>query len=177
MSRREGPRSEGDARMPSTASAHREIERKFLVTGTGWREAAQEREICQGYLTLDKERTVRVRLAGGNGTLTIKGPSQGAARSEFEYPIPSEDARLLLHELCLQPVIEKTRYRVPLGELVWEVDVFRGQNEGLIVAEVELSSETQEIALPEWIGEEVTGDPRYYNARLVAEPFTKWRRE
>lgn len=158
----------------STSTSNREIERKFLVTGTSWRRTAEEREVCQGYLTLDKERTVRVRLAAGKGTITIKGSSQGIARPEFEYAIPSEDARTLLHELCLKPLIEKTRCRVPSGDLVWEVDVFKGENEGLIVAEVELASEDQEVELPDWIGEEVTGDPRYFNARLVAEPYSTW---
>ena len=125
MSRQQGPRFERDARMPNAADAHREIERKFLVTGAGWREAAEEREICQGYLSLDKERTVRVRLAGGKGTLTIKGPSQGAARSEFEYSIPPEDARLLLHELCLQPVIEKVLESPETGDFDFRPSVIR----------------------------------------------------
>ena len=163
--------------MESPSTTHQEIERKFLVIGNGWRDATEERDVCQGYLSLDKDRTVRVRLASGKGTITIKGPSRGITRPEFEYPIPSEDARLLLHEFCLQPVIEKTRYLVPQGDHLWEVDVFRGANEGLVVAEVELSSEDEEVEPPAWIGEEVTGDPRYLNARLVERPFTTWSDE
>lgn len=158
----------------STSTTHREIERKFLVTAPTWRQAAEKRVVRQGYLTLDKERTVRVRLAAGKGTITIKGSSEGITRPEFEYGIPSEDARALLDQLCLRPLIEKTRYLVPYGDLLWEVDVFGGENEGLIVAEVELASEDQEIERPDWIGEEVTGDPRYFNARLIAEPYTTW---
>jgi adenylate cyclase len=159
----------------TTSATHREIERKFLVTAANWRQAAQKRDVRQGYLSLDKERTVRVRLAAGKGTITIKGMSQGIARPEFEYGIPSEDARALLDQLCLRPLIEKTRYLVPWGGLTWEVDVFEGENEGLIVAEVELASEDQEIELPDWIGEEVTGDPRYFNASLVAAPYNSWK--
>jgi len=164
----------GEFHNVTTSATHREIERKYLVTTTSWRQAAEKRDVRQGYLTLDKERTVRVRLAAGKGTITIKGMSQGIARPEFEYGIPSEDARALLEQLCLRPLIEKTRYRVPYGDLLWEVDVFRGENEGLIVAEVELASEDQRIELPDWVGEEVTGDPRYFNARLVAEPYNTW---
>lgn len=163
--------------MENKAAKHREIERKFLVTETSWLQAAEGREICQGYLTLDKERTVRVRLTDGSGTITIKGLSEGFSRPEFEYPIPSDDARALLHDLCIKPVIEKIRYRVPQGDLVWEVDVFRGENEGLIVAEVELSNEAQELEPPGWVGEEVTGDPRYFNARLVEAPYAAWEKK
>ena len=152
-----------------------EIERKFLVRGDAWRSLAESSaEMRQGYLCRDPDRSVRARLAGDRGTLTIKGRSQGAVRSEYEYAIPAGEARELLDGLCLRPQIEKTRHRVPVGDLVWEVDVFSGENAGLVVAEVELDDPEQELPLPDWVGEEVTGDPRYLNANLVANPFSRW---
>lgn len=152
-----------------------EIERKFLVTDGAWRAARTSHvRIEQGYLSLDPERTVRVRLADGRGTLTVKGKTRGATRSELEWEIPAADARDLLESLCLQPLVVKTRSRVPDRGLVWEVDEFEGTNHGLVVAEVELEREDQEVARPAWIGAEVTGDPRYYNSSLVRRPFTRW---
>jgi CYTH domain-containing protein len=127
----------------------------------------------QGYLSTVKERTVRVRTVDDRGYLTIKGVTVGATRKEFEYDIPADDAVLLL-ELCEQPLVEKVRYKIPFGGLTWEVDEFEGVNQGLVVAECELSSEDQRIESPPWIGEEVTGDPRYFNSNLIAHPFTKW---
>src|SRR5258705_12220990 len=117
---------------------------------------------------------VRVRTTGDKGFITIKGMSVGATRSEYEYEIPLADAIEMLDRLCERPLIEKTRYRVSNEGLVWEIDEFEGDNRGLIIAEVELKNETQSIELPGWIGQEVTGDPRYFNANLVANPFSQW---
>jgi CYTH domain-containing protein len=151
-----------------------EIERKFLIATEDWRGLAQGLDYRQGYLSTAKERTVRVRTIGAQGFLTIKGISIGATRTEFEYEIPVDDAHELLDELCLRPLIEKRRHRVPFGGLIWEIDEFFGENHGLIVAEVELTSEDQDVDLPPWIGEEVTGDPRFFNSSLVERPFSTW---
>jgi CYTH domain-containing protein len=117
---------------------------------------------------------VRVRTINNNGYLTIKGITVGASRREFEYEIPAKDAEELLDNLCEKPLIEKIRYKVDYGTLTWEVDEFFGENEGLIVAEVELHSEDQPFDRPEWVTEEVTTDPRYYNANLIKYPYSKW---
>jgi len=151
-----------------------EIERKFLVKGDSWRQGATGTVYRQGYLSTVKERTVRERTVGDVGWLTIKGLTRGATRTEFEYAVPLADATQMLNELCEQPLIEKTRYRIPHAGLVWEVDEFAGVNEGLIVAEVELSSEDQQVELPAWVDAEVSGDPRYFNANLVAHPYSRW---
>ena len=151
-----------------------EIERKFLVTGDAWRKLAKGTVYRQGYLSTVKERTVRVRTVGDKGYLTVKGLSVGAKRAEFDYEIPVTDADVMLDELCEQPLIEKTRYKIPFDGLIWEVDEFASDNEGLIVAEVELSDEDQEVRLPDWIGEEVTDDLRYFNANLIAHPYKSW---
>ena len=152
----------------------KEIERKFLVKGDVWRSLAEGTKYRQGYLNSAKERVVRVRTINDKGFLTIKGITVGATRSEFEYEIPLEDTDFMLDQLCEQYLIEKNRYKIKLGDLIWEVDEFFGRNDGLIVAEVELTSEDQEFEKPDWIGEEVTSDPRYYNSNLVKEPFTEW---
>lgn len=154
---------------------NKEIERKFLVEDQGnesWRQAEYS-EIRQGYLSIDKERTVRVRIVGDAAYLTIKGITERATRAEYEYPIPVAHAREMLDGLCLRPLIEKRRYRVEYGGLVWEVDEFFGGNDGLIVAEVELENERQVFDKPPWAGEEVTDDARYYNANLVNNPYTR----
>jgi adenylate cyclase len=153
-----------------------EIERKYLVRLEAWRPPKSGGTIQrQGYLSVDAARVVRVRRAGRRAWLTVKGQNRGIARTEFEYPIPVADAEAMLETLCLSPIIEKTRYRVRFGGRVWEVDVFGGANAGLVVAEVELESETAEVNLPPWAGTEVSGDPRYYNANLVRHPFTAWK--
>ena len=152
-----------------------EIERKFLLTGTAWKELAPGISYRQGYLNSAKERTVRVRTIDDKGFLTIKGISVGATRVEYEYEIPVADARNLLDELCEKPIIEKTRYKISHGGFVWEVDEFFGENAGLVVAEIELESEDQAFAIPEWVGEEVTGDPRYFNSSLIKHPFRQWK--
>jgi CYTH domain-containing protein len=151
-----------------------EIERKFLVNGTAWKRGATGKLYRQGYLVAEKERTVRVRVVGEVGFLTIKGPSKGIARAEYEYRIPAREAAEMLDTLCLQPLIEKYRYRIEHAGLVWEVDEFLGENQGLILAEVELADEEQRISLPDWAGEDVSHDPRYYNANLARHPFSKW---
>ncbi len=152
-----------------------EIERKYLVTGDTWRaEATDVLSLRQGYLSTDPECAVRVRVSGSSAFLTIKGKNIRGAAPEFEYPIPAADAADLLDTLAKKPLIEKKRHLIPRDGLVWEVDEFLGQNAGLILAEVELESAGQAVPLPAWIGREVTGDPRYYNASLVANPFLSW---
>ncbi|HEX7671705.1 MAG TPA: CYTH domain-containing protein [Polyangiaceae bacterium] len=151
-----------------------EIERKFLVTGTAWKALAAGVLTRQGYLSSAAERTVRVRIAGEKGFLTVKGVNRGVTRTEFEYPIPAVDAAAMLDDLCERPLIEKIRYRIPFGAHVWEVDEFHGVNDGLVVAEVELASADEEPALPPWVGREVSRDARYFNANLVKRPFTTW---
>lgn len=152
-----------------------EIERKFLVVGDEWKRGVTGVAYRQGYLSTVKERTVRVRTVGDKGFLTIKGVTVGVSRSEFEYAIPTEDANALLNDLCERPLIEKTRYKIPHGGLTWEVDEFFGENQGLVVAEVELSDEHQQIDRPSWIGQEVSGDPRYFNSNLIKTPYTRWK--
>lgn len=149
-----------------------EIERKFLVVGEAWR-AAPAVFYSQGYLNRDKARTVRVRIAGEESFLTIKGTSVGARRAEFEYPIPLWDARELL-AMCEQPLIEKNRRKILHEGFVWEVDEFLGENLGLVVAEIELPAEDTAFAQPDWVGEEVTEDVRYFNSNLSRTPFTHW---
>lgn len=151
----------------------KEIERKFLVTGDRWR-SDEAKLLRQGYLSTDKHRTVRVRVSGESAYLTIKGLTHGATRREFEYPIPVNDANEMLDKLCQPPLIEKRRYVVRRDGLTWEIDEFLGENEGLVVAEVELQDEDQAFGRPEWLGEEVTEDPRYYNANLVQKPYSSW---
>ncbi len=151
-----------------------EIERKYLVSGEAWKRLAEGILYRQGYLSTDKERTVRVRIIGDTGYLTIKGITVGVSRPEYEYEIPIPDARELLDGLCEKPIIEKYRHTIAFGGLVWEIDEFQGVNKGLVIAEVELESEEQAINLPPWVGEEVSGDPRYFNAHLVSHPFSTW---
>jgi CYTH domain-containing protein len=152
-----------------------EIERKFLVTDDRWRDGSPGVRIAQGYLSLDPERTVRVRLAGPDAWLTVKGLTRGLTRAEFEYAIPPDEARALL-PLCLPSVIDKTRYRIPHGNHVWEIDVFQGANDGLVMAEVELSDESELPEIPPWAGAEVSADARYYNSNLASRPFNSWQR-
>jgi CYTH domain-containing protein len=152
----------------------KEIERKYLVKGDSWRAGAKGKHYRQGYLSTVKERTVRARVAGDKGFITIKGLTIGDSRPEYEYEIPLSDANEILDHLAEKPIIEKTRYRIPQGDIVWEVDEFEGENKGLIVAEVELKDESQKVDLPNWIGQEVSNDPRYFNANLVKHPYTKW---
>jgi CYTH domain-containing protein len=152
----------------------KEIERKFLLVGEEWRKLAEGTVYRQGYLSTVKERTVRVRTIGDNGYLTVKGITIGASRLEYEYEISASDANEMLDELCEKPFIEKKRSKIEFGGLIWEVDEFFGENEGLVFAEVELDDENQEFEKPSWIGEEVTGDPRYFNSNLTKHPYSKW---
>ena len=152
----------------------KEIERKFLLVGDAWRELAKGTHYRQGYLNSTKERTVRVRTIAAKGFLTIKGITVGATRVEYEYEIPHADCTAMLDDLAEKPIIEKKRYKIPMDGFVWEVDEFFGVNEGLVVAEIELESEDQAFEKPHWVGEEVTGDPRYFNSNLVRNPYTTW---
>ena len=151
----------------------REIERKFLVRDSRWRERARGENCRQGYLSTDIDRTVRVRVMGEKAYLTIKGRSAGSVRAEYEYPIPVEDAQFLLENLCLRPLVEKIRSTLDFAGKTWVVDVFSGENDGLVLAEVELQDPAEAVELPEWAGEEVTGDPRFENVSLVARPYSK----
>ena len=153
-----------------------EIERKFLVTSEAFKkEAFAQNRIAQGYLSSVPERTVRVRIKGDKGFLTIKGASNetGLSRFEWEKEIPVDEATALL-KLCEKGIIDKTRFEVKIGNHIFEVDEFYGENEGLIIAEVELSSETETFEKPIWLGKEVTNDIRYYNSYLSKNPFTNW---
>ena len=149
-----------------------EIERKFLVTGSDWQVAIGV-QFSQGYLNRDKNRTVRVRVAGNQGFLTIKGATSGATRTEFEYEIPVSDAESLL-QMCEGPIIQKLRRNIDYKGFKWEVDEFQGDNLGLVVAEIELSDENQPFEKPSWIGKEVTYDARYFNSNLAQHPFNTW---
>lgn len=151
-----------------------EIERKFLVKGDAWKADAAGVLYRQGYLSTDKARTVRVRIAGERAFLTVKGLAAGLARAEFEYDIPLADAAEMLDQLCLKPLIEKRRYTVAYRGLSWEIDEFLGANLGLVVAEVELDRADQAIDLPDWIGQDVSEDARYFNSSLIARPFSSW---
>lgn len=149
-----------------------EIERKFLVTGTAWRQGPG-RLLCQGYLNQACGVTVRVRIDDARGFLTVKGPAEGLSRAEFEYEIPLPDAQELL-KLCSGALIEKRRYQVFLDGYCWEIDEFLGENCGLIVAEIELPAEDAPYSRPAWLGREVSDDPRYRNSNLVLCPFSSW---
>ena len=152
-----------------------EIERKFLVKSDAWKDGPPGVEIRQGYLANDKERSVRVRLAGDKAFITVKGAGEGITRSEFEYPVPLEDAREML-ALCLPSLIEKTRHERRHAGHLWEVDEFQGDNDGLVVAEIELDAEDRDFEKPEWAGEELSDDPRYLNACLAERPWREWGR-
>lgn len=152
-----------------------EIERKFLVSGNAWRALATGVPYRQGYLATDRERTVRIRTVGDRGFITVKGPTTGISRTEYEYEIPFEDCSAMLDTLALHPLIEKTRYKIPFGGFIWEVDEFFGDNSGLILAEIELPAEDTPFDKPDWIGEEVSGDPRYFNSSLIRNPYSNWK--
>ena len=151
-----------------------EIERKFLVVGDDWRGLAPGIPYCQGYVPTQTKTTVRIRIAGDQGYLTLKGPTQGLTRSEFEYPIPLKDAEAMLAQLCPEQPIAKIRYRIPYQDHIWEVDEFTGNNQGLVLAEIELGSETESFASPPWIGQEISHDFRYRNSYLSRHPFQTW---
>ena len=150
-----------------------EIERKFLVRNDDWRGLGIPVCYAQGYLVADGLRTVRVRIAGNEGFLTVKGASSGMSRLEFEYGIPVDEAIMLLR-LSSTPIVEKFRTKILYEGKIWEMDEFKGENKGLIMAEIELTSENESFAVPPWIGDEITGDLRYYNSRLAVHPFSSW---
>lgn len=153
-----------------------EIERKFLVTSEGYKaEATRSTRIVQGFLSTDPERTVRIRIKGSAGFITVKGKSaeDGVSRFEWEREIPVTEAETLL-KLCLPGIIDKIRYEIPVADVVFEVDEFFGDNTGLTIAEVELTHVTQQFPKPIWLGQEVTGDIRYYNSQLSNNPFKNW---
>ncbi|WP_299214624.1 CYTH domain-containing protein [uncultured Dokdonia sp.] len=154
-----------------------EIERKFLITSGAFKKEAQtSTRITQGYLSTDPERTVRVRIKGDKGFLTIKGKSNesGTTRVEVEEEIAFAKAQILL-KLCLPGIIDKTRYEVTIKKHIWEIDEFYGANAGLLLAEIELSNEHESFSKPSWIGDEVTGDKKYYNSYISNHPYTSWK--
>ncbi len=152
-----------------------EVERKFLVKNDAWRDQVEsEVHIMQGYLANNAGLTVRVRVKGDEAFLTVKGATEGISRAEFEYPIPVADAESMLAELAISPPVDKVRYRIPVGDHVWELDVFAGENAGLVMAEVELGAEDEAFEMPAWAGEEVSADPRYYNVNLARNPYRRW---
>jgi adenylate cyclase len=152
-----------------------EIERKFLVINDSWKQQVEsESSLKQGYLSAEKTLSIRVRIAKGRAQLTIKGATSGISRSEYEYEIPQQDAQEMMDNLVSGSVIDKTRYKVRSGDHLWDLDLFHGDNQGLIMAEVELASETEAFQMPDWAGEEVSDDPRYYNANLITHPYCDW---
>jgi adenylate cyclase len=152
-----------------------EIERKFLVTDDSWKAAVESQAVMkQGYLATTENVSIRVRVAKGRAHLNIKSATLGISRSEYEYEIPLQDGEVMLQSLASGSVIDKVRHYLRVGQHLWELDVFHGDNAGLVVAEVELNSEDEEFEMPDWVGDEVSGDPKYYNASLVRHPFCKW---
>lgn len=152
-----------------------EIERKFLLLDESWRlDVIEEIPMRQGYLNLEKTCSIRIRIAGSKATLSVKGATIGTTRLEFEYPVPLDHANAMLDHMAVAPLIEKTRYLVPMGPHTFEIDVFKGDNEGLVVAEIELSDPEETFMRPSWLGQEVTEDPRYYNTCLTRLPYCSW---
>ena len=155
-----------------------EIERKFLLRDESWRNFARDSmRIRQGYILGGAKASVRVRVSDECAWLNLKSVTVGVSRAEFDYPIPIADAEQILDELCARPIIEKTRFLVDHAGRCWEIDVFEGDNSGLVVAELELASEDERFELPPWAGKEVSHDPRYYNSSLVDLPFCRWQRD
>lgn len=150
-----------------------EIERKFLIKEELWKSVGAGTAMQQGYLSVDPDRVVRVRIAGELAFITIKGKTAGIIRTELEYEIPKKDAEILM-KMCLDYIVEKIRYTERIGNLTWEIDVFEGKNKGLIIAEVELEDENQNIDLPLWIEREVSEDHRYFNSWLSGNPYSEW---
>ena len=152
-----------------------EIERKFLVKNDDWRQSSDAGvAIAQGYFGSPQKASIRVRIQGNSANINIKSARLGISRHEYEYAIPLEDARHMLDELCVRPVIEKHRYHCEYQGHIWEIDVFEGDNAGLVVAEIELGDENETFAIPDWAGEDVSHDPRYYNVSLLKHPFKEW---
>ncbi len=152
-----------------------EIEHKFLLANDNWRQLVERsEEFSQGYLANNERCSVRVRVAGDRAWLNMKGATLGVSRTEFEFAIPVEEAQEILETLCVRPYISKTRHFVTQGQHTWEIDEFHTDNDGLIVAEIELALEGEEFQRPDWLGQEVSDDPRYYNACLVKNPYKNW---
>ena len=151
-----------------------EIERKFLVKERPFAMAKRSLKINQGYILNEKSKVIRVREKGDDYFLTIKGNNIGISRLEYDFPISKEDAKELIFHFCKTTLIEKTRHYIEHKGHTWEVDEFHGKNNGLIVAEIELESEDEKFEIPDWVGEEVTQDDRYYNMNLAIRPFTSW---
>ena len=152
-----------------------EIERKFLLLSEDWRDIVKyDTQIIQAYLASNEFSSTRIRIQGDKANINIKSATLGITRTEFEYTIPVVDAQLMIDNLCVKPVIEKTRYMVDYMHHTWEIDVFSGDNEGLIVAEIELSSPDEAFEKPSWLGKEVSNDARYYNVCLVKNPYKSW---
>lgn len=154
-----------------------EVERKYLVSSQDWPRNVQPQFIRQGYLFNGETHAIRVRTCGEQAYITIKGAIVGITRLEYEYEIPYADAIVLLDALCRRPFIEKNRHKIDVYGFEWVIDVFEGDNEGLVIAELELDSEDQAVAMPPWVGAEVTKDSRYYNANLARRPFATWSDE
>lgn len=154
-----------------------EIERKFLVKSADYKKLGKPVRISQGYLNSSKERTVRVRIFGDQGFITVKSAVQGISRQEYEYEIPIQDAREMLDHLCERPLVEKDRYEILQENHTWEVDEFLGENSGLVIAEIELESESEPFEKPDWIGEEVSQDPKYFNSNLIRFPYSLWEKK
>lgn len=154
-----------------------EIERKFLISRLPVEILKQGLEIVQGYIVNQKEKVIRVRIAGEKAFLTLKSKTVNGIRNEYEYEIPVMDARELLTQFCNKPWVEKIRFKIEYKNFVWEIDRFSGANDGLILAEIELDDIDQPFEKPDWIGPEVTHDPRYYNSNLIAHPFTTWEKD
>jgi adenylate cyclase len=152
-----------------------EIERKYLIDLTQIGTLENGYRIRQGYITTNKDAVVRVRVKNDKGYLTIKGSNIGVSRLEFEYEIPLVEANEMLDKLCQKPIIDKTRYLIDFEKHIWEIDIFYGDNEGLVIAEVELENENEQLKLPLWIKEEVSGDIKYYNSNLMKYPYNQWK--
>lgn len=152
----------------------KEIERKFLIKQAELGPLEGGAAIKQGYISTKDNTAVRIRVSGNKAYLTLKGENKGVTRTEFEYEIPVVDAEQIITELCTGPVVEKTRYLVVHFDHTWEVDVFHGDNDGLVVAEIELGCEDEHFELPNWVSTEVSGDARYYNSSLLGHPFKNW---
>ena len=154
----------------------KEIERKFLVNLNEVALPDNGENIKQGYFPVaDNVKTVvRIRVKASNAYLTIKGENKGAVRAEYEYAIPVNEAVEMLENMCHKPFIDKTRYEITVDNHIWEIDIFHGENKGLVIAEIELSEESDKFDLPGWVGKEVTNDPRYYNSNLLLNPYRKW---
>jgi len=152
-----------------------EIERKFLVTSNTWKDSVKrQEEFRQGYLANNESCSVRIRISGDEARLNIKSSTLGLSRSEYDYLIPTVEGDELLQQLCGKPLIEKTRHYVPNDQHIWEVDVFKGDNAGLVVAEIELDAKNEKFEIPAWAGQEVTDDARYYTVSLQQKPFNSW---